>query len=320
MLRPALHQPAGSGAETTLAPWVPRFACPECRVAVAADREGGAVCPVCGHRIELRDGIYRGLTPRRAEAAASFVRQYRLVREGEGRRAATAEEYRRLPDVARSDRHAIEWRLRRESWAHFQRWAMSAVGPPAARVIELGAGCGWLSHRLALLGHSAVAVDCLDDAADGLGACRHAPIPFMAVQADFDALPFEPGQFDLAAFAGSLHYAAEPAATLAEAARMLTPCGVIAVLDSPVFARDADGEAMVAAHLRSMAATHALERVTRAGRGFLTFMSVERACEAVGRRATFYKTRGPLTWRMRRAFAGPRLGRAPAAFGLWVAR
>jgi SAM-dependent methyltransferase len=165
-----------------------------------------------------------------------------------------------------------------------------------------------------------VAVDWLADASDGLGACRHYPVPFTAVQADFDALPFEPAQFDLAVFAGSLHYAPDPAATVAEAARVLAPGGVIAVLDSPTFERDADGEAMVASQLRSLAAAHALERAMRAGRGFLTFSSVERACEAVGRRVRFYKTRGPLAWRARRAVARLRLGRAPAAFGLWVAR
>ncbi len=87
------------------------------------------------------------------------------------------------------------------------------------RVLDLGAGSGWLSHRLATLGYRVVAVDRLDDEADGLGACRHYPIAFPAVQADFDALPFEPHQFDLVVFDGSLHYSPNPAATLARGAR-----------------------------------------------------------------------------------------------------
>src|SRR6185503_11811066 len=110
-----------------------------------------------------------------------------------------------------------------------------------ARVLDLGAGNGWLSHQLARAGHFVVAVDRLDDDRDGLGAWRHYDTRFAAVQADFDALPFEPAQFDLVIFNGSLHYAANPAATLAHAREMLRRDGVLAVMDSPMFPRDRDG-------------------------------------------------------------------------------
>ena len=46
---------------------------------------------------------------------------------------------------------------------------------------------------------------------------------FTSVQADFDALPFSPRQFDLVIFNGSLHYAQEPVSTIAAARRMLAP-------------------------------------------------------------------------------------------------
>jgi SAM-dependent methyltransferase len=225
-----------------------------------------------------------------------------------------------LPSVARDDPRAAEWRLRRESYAHVQRHALPAVWLGPARVLDLGAGCGWLSHRLASFGHRMVAVDRLDDDADGLGACRHYPVAFPAVQADFDALPFEPHQFDVAIFTGSLHYSPDPAATLAEATRMIAPGGAVAVMDSPMFAREADGEAMVADQQRRMQGEHGLGEVVRPGVGFLTFAALQDAFRSLGLTARFFRSYGPLAWRIRRPLARLRLGRAPAAFGVWVAR
>ena len=230
------------------------------------------------------------------------------------------EYYRMLPCVAPDDPHAAEWCLRRESYAHLQSRALPAAGMGGVRVLDLGAGCGWLSHRLSLFGHRVVAVDRLDDAADGLGACRHYPVPFTAVQADFDALPFEPGQFDLAVFTGSLHYSPDPAATLAESRRMLAAGGALAVMDSPMFAREADGRAMVADEDRRMQSEHGLTDVVRPGIGFLTFAAIERAFRSLGLTGRFFRSRGPMAWRARRQLAWLRLGRAPAAFGVWVAQ
>lgn len=300
--------------------WLPRFACPECRALAVDDGVGGFACSHCGARFDQRGGIYRFLSPKRAEAAEPFQRQYRVVREREGYRPTTPEYYRMLPSVARHDPHADEWRVRRESYVHLQRDALPAVWHGPIRALDLGAGSGWLSHRLAASGHSVVAVDRLDDEADGLGVCRHYPVSFAAVQADFDALPFEPSQFDLVVFDGSLHYSPDPAATLAEATRMLAPDGAIAVMDSPMFAREGDGQAMVADELRHIEAEHGISGVVRPGIGFLTFAALERAASSLGLRGRFFPSLGPIGWRVRRQLAWLRLRRAPAAFGVWVAK
>ena len=54
--------------------------------------------------------------------------------------------------------------------------------------------------------------------------------------------------------------------------------------------------------------------------GYLTFDGLDRAAERLGRRTCFVPSRGPLAWRARRTLARLRLGRAPAAFGVWVAQ
>ena len=263
--------------------------------------------------------MWRFLIAARGASLDPFARQYRAVRQHEGRRPSAPEYYRRLPTVACGDPHAGDWQVRRETYHHLLRHVLAA-GPQAVRVLDLGAGSGWLSHRLAALGHRAVAVDALDDEVDGLGVARHYGTEFVTVQADFDALPFAGGQFDLVVFNGSLHYAADAGRTLARAHRMLAEGGVLAVMDSPMFRADRDGSAMVDDTLRRFAEDCGVTDVTRPGTGYLTFAMLAGIAEKLERRPDFVPSRGPLVWRLRRHFARVRLRRAPAAFGLWVAR
>jgi SAM-dependent methyltransferase len=186
--------------------------------------------------------------------------------------------------------------------------------------LDLGAGSGWLSHRLASFGHHAVAVDRLDDEVDGLGACRHYPVTFAVVEADFDALPFEPAQFDVVILNSSLHYSADPAATLGEARRMLVPGGALVVMDSPMFFRASDGRKMVDAQRHTRASDDAVTTMARPGVGFLTFADLDRLASDLGLRPQFFRSRGPFGWRFRRQLSRLRLRRSPAAFGVWVAQ
>jgi SAM-dependent methyltransferase len=300
--------------------WLPQFACPECGDSVRADGPSGFVCRSCVLRFERRDDVYRFLAPHRAEAAAAFLRQYHLVRERESYRSSRPEYYRKLPAVIPGDPRASEWQLRRESYTHLRRYALRPIMRGPIRALDLGAGNGWLSHRLASLGHDVVAVDQQDDGMDGLGACRHYELPFTAVQADFDALPFAPGQFDLAIVNGALHYSPDPIATLLEARRVLAPGGLFAIMDSPMFAREQDGTAMVERETRRLQFDHGLTNVLRPGVGFLTFAMLERAAAVLGVTGRYYRSRGPLLWRLRRQLGGLRLRRRPASFGVWVAR
>jgi SAM-dependent methyltransferase len=274
----------------------------------------------CGAVFGRANGVFHFLSRPRAAAAAAFQRQYRLVREREGYRSVSTAYYRMLPSVPAGDPHAREWQIRRESFASLQRHALDRCADRSIHILDLGAGCGWLSSRLASDGHRVVAVDRLDDDADGLGACRHYGVAFAAVQADFDALPFEAAQFDLVVFDGSLHYAQDPAATLTEAARMLLPAGGIAVLDSPMFESDADGESMVRKQLQILEREHGIRDAVRPGTGFLTFGRLEQIARTLGRQAEFFPTRGPVAWRLGRQAARIRLRRPPAAFGVWIAR
>ena len=299
--------------------WLPRFLCPECRSDVRAAGDDRVACVECGRVFDRQGGMWRFLTATRAARLESFVRQYRAVRAREGRRLATADYYRRLPSVASDDPHARDWQIRRETYHHLLGHVLAA-GPLPLHVLDLGAGSGWLSNRLAALGHRAVAVDAIDDDADGLGATRHYTTPFAVVHADFDALPFAAGQFDLVVFNGSLHYAQDTAATLERAHHMLAPGGTLVVMDSPMFGAERDGSAMVAEKMRHFMTDCRLTEATPHGIGYLTFAMLAAIAERLELRAVFVPSRGPLRWRLGRNLARVTLRRAPAAFGLWVAR
>jgi SAM-dependent methyltransferase len=277
------------------------------------------LCVACGQAFEQRGGVWRFLTTPRAARLERFIRQYRCVRQKEGYRSAEAEYYRRLPIVPAADPQARIWQIRRETYFHFLGHVLAA-GPLPLHVLDLGAGSGWLSHRLASLGHRPVAVDAIDDERDGLGAARHYATRFPLVQADFDALPFAGGQFDLVVFNGSLHYAADTAATLERAHRMLAPGGALVVMDSPMFCADRDGAAMVGDALRRFAVDCGVGGAEPLGHGYLTFAALALIAERLHLRSDFFPSRGSLGWRLRRSLARVRLRRSPAAFGLWVAR
>ena len=128
---------------------------------------------------------------------------------------------------------------------------MAAAQARPLEILDLGAGNGWLCHRVARMGHKAVALDIRDDNVDGLGAAaeflRNAPGLFDAYRRLVRRLPFESGRFDIALFNASLHYAHESGhACCTEAVRVTRPGGTIAILDSPFYVRDEDGAAMVA--------------------------------------------------------------------------
>ena len=297
--------------------WIPAFVCPACQASLAEERNAYA-CPRCGSSFRRDERLYRFILPEQADRSRPFLSQYRSVRRADGHSEATAACYATLPMVPRGTPNAAEWRIRRQSF----ETAVSRGGLRARtrrRVLDVGAGNGWLSSRLSELGHDMVAVDLDDDPGDGLGAGSGRK-PFPLVQADFDALPFAPDQFDLVLMNASLHYSPDPDRTVEAAARVLRPGGTLMVMDSPVFEDPADGEAMVAQQLEALSSSYSIEQPIRPGVGFLTFGGLQRMASRIGRGARFFASHGPILWRLRRTWSARQLGRAPAAFGVWVAR
>src|ERR1700727_2480115 len=103
-----------------------------------------------------------------------FVEDYLRIRRTEGRGSDDPEYYFALPFRDLSGALNAQWVMRGRTYRYFERKILAPMerGRPLD-VLDVGAGCGWLSYRLALRGHRPVAVDLLSDRRDGLGAARH---------------------------------------------------------------------------------------------------------------------------------------------------
>jgi SAM-dependent methyltransferase len=235
-----------------------RLRCPECQIGVGTlgDCEAGSpyflVCRSCGYELRTSGGIVHALTAARAAHFDQFVVEYQVVRAAEGRGSDSSLYYLALPYRDLSGINQYQWDIRASTFRYLERAVLPGVEnrhKSGMKILDLGAGNGWLSYRLALRGHSPVAVDLLINNRDGLGAAIHfknaLPTLFPRFQAELDNLPFEDSQFDAAIFNASFHYSENFQKTLAEAIRCLRPGGCIIIADTPWYSREESGSRML---------------------------------------------------------------------------
>jgi SAM-dependent methyltransferase len=304
--------------------------CPSCDIdigtVVLSDPPARARCHRCGFDIRNLAGIWRALSPRRQLYFRQFVSEYEHIRQAEGRGSDSPEYYLALPFRDLSGRNEWQWNIRARSYRCLQRKLLPFLekrsGGPL-RVLDLGAGNGWLSYRLALRGHDCVAVDLLDNDSDGLGAVRHyTPAvrwPIAAVQAELDRLPFSAGQFDLAIFNASFHYSENYARTLAEALRCVRAGGCVAIMDSPWYERDASGQDMVQEKHASFERQHGTRSDSIASLEYLTPERLEVVEQACGIEWKFVEPWYGVKWALRPWKAFLRGRRTPSRFRLYWA-
>ena len=252
-----------------------------------------------------------------------FRQEYAGHRAAEGRGALDATT---LPYVTGGPL-ARQWSVRARSWEAFSRTVLRPAQQRAdvhalqpLRVLDLGAGNGWLAHRAAVAGAAALALDVRDDRVDGLGAAPRGS-PIERIVASFDAIPVRRDEFDVVVFNASLHYAEDLGAALREARRVARVGARIVVLDSPFYASEAHGEAMV----RDKRANAAREFGARAPAllavPFVEYLTHERLADA-SRDARLgpwrrHRVRYPLWYELRGVRALLRGERPPSRFDLW---
>ena len=265
----------------------------------------------------------RPTAPADADIHRRFRHEYAAHRAAEGRAALDAST---LPYVP-SGPLARQWSVRARSWEAFSRHVLQpaqqradvhALGP--MRVLDLGAGNGWLAHRAALAGAAALALDVRDDRVDGLGAAP-AGSPIERVVASFDAIPNGRDQFDVVVFNASLHYAEDLGEALHEARRVARVGARIVVLDSPFYASDADGEAMVREKRANAEREFGERAATLLAVSFVEYLTRERLT-AASRDARLgpwrrHRVRYPLWYELRGVRARLRGDRPPSRFDLW---
>jgi len=276
-------------------------------------------CPGCHARYERVDGVWRLLTAERAAHFERFLTEYHTVRRAEGRGSGHASPYLRLPDASPEDPLAWQWRIRSRTWAYVARHVVAGL-EPGALVADVGAGVGWLSHRLALAGHRPCAIDLSVDGLDGLGAARHYPGSWPRLQAEMDRLPLAGAQADLVVFNASLHYSTDYATTLREARRVVRRGGRIVVLESPVYHREASGRQMVAERHADFEARFGTSSDAVASREFLTDGELAQLAGELGWRWEIGRPWYGWRWAARPYEARLRRRREPSRFLVLTAR
>ncbi|MCU0304391.1 MAG: class I SAM-dependent methyltransferase [Thermoanaerobaculales bacterium] len=300
-----------------------RWVCPECLGPLEARPPGTLRCPADGLEFGSRGGVLGLIAEDRLAGYREFLGDYERVRRGEARGVPDAETYRALPFADRTGRHPTEWRIRARSY----RSLLARVVEPLAaergplKVADLGAGTTWMSRRLALAGHSVAALDILTGETDGLGAARFSEVAFETVQAEFDRLPLAGDSLDLAVFNGALHYSTDYARTLGEALRVVSPGGVVAVIDSPLYRSDPAGRQMVEERRSAFLRDHGLASDSIPCRGYLTFAELAGLARSLGLEWRMHRPFYGLRWSLRPLLARVRGRREPVTFlVLWAVK
>ncbi|HEY6937391.1 MAG TPA: class I SAM-dependent methyltransferase [Terriglobales bacterium] len=283
-------------------------------------------CGLCGFHLRNRAGVWLALAPERERYFEQFVREYEHVRTREGRGSSSPDYYLSLPYADLTGRNAWQWSIRAISFRYLLRNILPSIESRMARpldILDIGAGNGWLSYRLAQRGHLPVAVDLLDNDADGLGAARHyygsLGWLFPRFQAEMDYLPFADAQFDVAIFNAALHYSEDYCATLREAVRCLRPGGHVLVIDSPFYRQEESGCRMVEERKQQFTRAFGFASDSIGSREFLTPAALAEVSRSLGLRWKVSKPWYGWKWAMRPAKARLLRRREPSKFYIFWA-
>jgi len=307
--------------------------CPECSASVGpiSDRDDGSSsagieCESCGALAHKKNGIWRMLSRCQHIQFAQFKREYEQIRRSEGRGSKHPAFYLALPFADLTGNFPDQWRIRAASYRLLERQILPRLEErhgDSFRVLDIGAGNGWLSYRLALGGHRPVAVDLCSNAYDGLEAARHyatiLPEFFTRFEAEMSCLPFDDAQFDVAIYNASFHYSTDYGRTLREALRCLRPGGSILIVDSPTYRHAWSGEKMRSERCDFFEAKFGTRGDSLPTGDFLT-PEILQNLSTLGVRWTRHLARYGLRWWLRPVIAGLKRRREPSQFYLYEGR
>ena len=259
-------------------PWVAALCCPECGGPLN-ESGGGLVCARDEGFFATLDGVHRLLGHERQAELAAATAFYCRVRADEGFKHSAE-----LPRVPRGHAQARIWRQRARHFSRFLDW-LARERPRAQAIVDIGAGCCWAAERLAERGHSVAALDINLDPLDGLTALDESmglALGIERIEADMEFLPLSAGCADVVLLNGALHYARCPQNVVAEARRILKSTGCIVILDSPVYRRSEDGEAMVKMKKKAFLGRYGYAPCRDAAAGYFTVSELTRLLERSG--------------------------------------
>ena len=301
--------------------------CPRCTGSLARNEsECSLVCTECHFPMEFRGGVWHALPVERATYFARFIKDYEDVRRAEGRGSSHSRYYLNLPAVEGDESNAGQWRIRSTTYQFLSKQILPRIQSSSSQkacVLDIGAGNGWLSYRLAQRNFRPTAVDLLVNETDGLGAAihydAHLPESFLRVRAEYNRLPFCSGQFDAAIFNASFHYAENYEHTLKETLRCLRVGGLVVIADSPWYSHHESGEKMLVERRSLFFNRFGTFSDSIHSQEFLTDQRLEQLAERFHLSWERYNPYYGMRWSLRPLVAKLQNRREPSSFRVYIA-
>ena len=176
--------------------------------------------------LNQQNGVYipEGIIP-----DTSFENLYMLVRQKEQRVYSNAE-LMNLPEIAASHKHYYEWSVRKESCKNLIAYLKKKN--QFLKILEIGCGNGWLSHKLAEIPRTEViGLDInLKELQQAANVFTNSNLQF--AYGDIRENILQNRQFDIIIFAGTIPYFSSLTEIILSTLESLTPGGEIHIMDS----------------------------------------------------------------------------------------
>lgn len=297
------------------------FVCPRCRTSLDRSAPDRLTCPQDGLEYWNENGIWRFLLPEGEAHYKRFMKDYESIRRLEGRGSPDMDYYRALPFKDLSGKFSRDWAIRARSFNMLVKKLLTPVQALLQRplkILDLGAGNGWLSNRLAAQGDRVFAVDLLINDLDGLSAWKYYQHQFTPIQAEFNHLPIMDSFADVAIFNASFHYSENYVETLNEALRVVGEQGAVVIMDTPIYRRQASGEKMVVEREAAFQAQYGFASDALESENFLTYQQVDELGDSLGIQWLYFRPFYGLRWFLRPLKAILTGKREPAKFHVIV--
>lgn len=293
------------------------FACPICQTILQKVAPDQWLCPMDGEIYRRVDGIWRMMPAFRLAHYQQFIHEYETIRLAEGRAGQNAAYYRQLPQTSANNPWHKDWQIRARTFETLLTKVLPQIGQNR-RLLDMGAGNGWLAYQLSKRGHEVAGIDLTLNPQDGLAAHIFYDTPWLPVQAEFDHLPFPPDSLDGIIFNASLHYSTDYQQTLAESLRVLRPQGWLIVMDSPIYHNGQSGAQMIKERESQFQQKYGFPSNSLPSQQYLTFSQLEQLAQALQIRWHYHYPFYGWRWAARPWLAKWRGQREPATFALLV--
>jgi SAM-dependent methyltransferase len=306
-----------------------RLRCPQCGQPIGGLAEGriALACSRCKMQMPCHRGVWHALLPEREAYYARFLKDYQFVRASEGRGSPKDDYYLALPYRDLSGFNSKQWAIRARTFRYIERKILPGIiylVRPGLRILDLGAGNGWMSYRLAKQGHTPIAVDLMTNKQDGLEAAEHyqqsLPALFPRFRAELDNLPFADSQFDVVIFNASFHYSEDYEKTIAEALRCTRANGSVIIADTPWYSEEQSGVRMLEERRAFFTKRYGFPSNRLSSLEYLTDQRLVRMESSFGIHWRVHKPYYGIRWQMRPWLAKLQNKREPSSFRIYVAK